>query len=475
MRKLRLISLLAIAMTALGTLAQGPNNTGTYYMNANGQKGAQLKTALWNIIKSPQVKSYSGLYDAYVQTDTRADGYVRDWYSNATNYRHNEDTGSYKKEGDSYNREHSVPQSWFNEASPMKSDIVHVIPTDGYVNNRRSNYPFGEVGSVDYQSNNGYSKLGSCKTAGYSGKVFEPNDEIKGDIARIYFYMATCYEDRINQWGGGIFNDGKYPGIVSWTLDMMMRWSKQDPVDAREVARNNAVYNVQSNRNPFVDYPGLEDYVWGNKKEMAFSYDQYDGTVIPDTIPDTKPDTIPDIKPDTIPNVAQSCTILLNNAFFGVSWSGAKGKNSEDELQGTSNGITVTYKLGSSANMFCNGEQIRMYGGNELVFASNERDMVSIEFATIDSSKKMMADTGSMNGYSWTGKSRNVTFTAEANHIKIASAKVGIAVEETEGIVEHVAVPQRHTTAVHSLSGQRIAKPTRRGLYIRNGKKILVR
>ena len=195
MRKLRLISLLAIAMTALGTLAQGPNNTGTYYMNANGQKGAQLKTALWNIIKSPQVKSYSGLYDAYVQTDTRADGYVRDWYSNATNYRHNEDTGSYKKEGDSYNREHSVPQSWFNEASPMKSDIVHVIPTDGYVNNRRSNYPFGEVGSVDYQSKNGYSKLGSCKTAGYSGKVFEPNDEIKGDIARIYFYMATCYED----------------------------------------------------------------------------------------------------------------------------------------------------------------------------------------------------------------------------------------------------------------------------------------
>jgi hypothetical protein len=357
----------------------------------------------------------------------------------------------------------------------MKSDIVHVIPTDGYVNNRRSNYPFGEVGSVDYQSKNGYSKLGSCKTAGYSGKVFEPNDEIKGDIARIYFYMATCYEDRINQWGGGIFNDGKYPGIVSWTLDMMMRWSKQDPVDAREVARNNAVYNVQSNRNPFVDYPGLEDYVWGNKKEMAFSYDQYDGTVIPDTIPDTKPDTIPDIKPDTIPDVAQSCTILLNNAFFGVSWSGAKGKNSEDELQGTSNGITVTYKLGSSANMFCNGEQIRMYGGNELVFASNEKDMVSIEFATIDSSKKMMADTGNMSGYSWTGKSRNVTFTAEANHIKIASAKVGIAVEETESIVEHVAVPQRHTTAAHSLSGQRIAKPTRRGLYIRNGKKILVR
>ena len=73
----------------------------------------------------------------------------------------------------------------------MKSDIVHVLPTDCYVNNRRSSYPFGEVGNATYTSNNGYSKLGSCKTSGYSGTVFEPNDEIKGDIARIYFYMVT--------------------------------------------------------------------------------------------------------------------------------------------------------------------------------------------------------------------------------------------------------------------------------------------
>jgi endonuclease I len=479
MRKLRLISLLAIAMTALGTLAQGPNNTGTYYMNANGQKGAQLKTALWNIIKSPQVKSYSGLYDAYVQTDTRADGYVRDWYSNATNYRHNEDTGSYKKEGDSYNREHSVPQSWFNEASPMKSDIVHVIPTDGYVNNRRSNYPFGEVGSVDYQSKNGYSKLGSCKTAGYSGKVFEPNDEIKGDIARIYFYMATCYEDRINQWGGGIFNDGKYPGIVSWTLDMMMRWSKQDPVDAREVARNNAVYNVQSNRNPFVDYPGLEDYVWGNKKEMAFSYDQYDGTVIPDTIPDTKPDTIPDIKPDTIPDVAQSCTILLNNAFFGVSYTGPVASSEQSDFVGTQDGVTVVYSLGEGgSNRYCNSEQIRLYQMNTLTISVKRGTIAELEFLLAkDTSKKLQASTGIINELIWKGNASNIAFSVNdgSGNMALSGIKVGIAVEETEGIVEHVAVPQRHTITAHSLSGQRIAKPTRRGLYIRNGKKILVR
>jgi endonuclease I len=269
--------LLAFTMAASNAQAQGPNNSGTYYMNANGKKGAQLKTALFNIIKSPSVTSYDGLISAYQQTDTRPDGYVRDWYSNSTNYRHGSDTGSYKKEGDSYNREHSVPQSWFSKASPMKSDIVHVVPTDGYVNNRRSSYPFGEVGNVTYQSNNGYSKLGSSKTAGYSGTVFEPNDEIKGDIARIYFYMVTCYEDRCTGWSGGIFTSSKYPGLIKWTLDMMMRWSKLDPVDERETARNNAVFAVQSNRNPYVDYPGLEDYVWGTKVEQPFSYDSYEG------------------------------------------------------------------------------------------------------------------------------------------------------------------------------------------------------
>ena len=264
----------------LAVMAQGPNNSGSYYQQANGQKSKALKTALSNIIVRDRndVVSYAGLIGAYVKTDTRADGYVRDWYSNTTNYRHNVDNGSYEKEGDCYNREHSIPQSWFNEASPMKSDIVHVIPTDGYVNNRRGSYPFGEVGLVTYQSNNGYSKLGSCKTSGYSGKVFEPNDEVKGDIARIYFYMATCYESRITGWTKGTSNiqNDKYKPFPDWQMTMFMRWSADDPVDAVEKARNDSVFVVQGNRNPFVDYPGLEKMIWGDNQDVAFVYDNYE-------------------------------------------------------------------------------------------------------------------------------------------------------------------------------------------------------
>ena len=280
----RTLFLLAFIASVGCIFAQGPNGSGTYYKNANGKCGQNLRTALAAIIANPSVVSYDGLISAYEKTDTREDGTVRDWYSIDTKYRHGKDTGGYKKEGDSYNREHSVPQSWFKKASPMKSDIVHVVPTDGYVNNRRSSYPFGKVNNVTYQSGlttatKGYCKLGSSGSAGYNGTVFEVPDEIKGDMARVYFYMATCYKNQCANWGGNIFTSD---GIVSWELNQMLEWSRQDPVDAREIARNNAVQEVQKNRNPFVDYPGLEDYIWGTKKGQAFSYDQYEGASVID-------------------------------------------------------------------------------------------------------------------------------------------------------------------------------------------------
>jgi len=275
--------LFAICLLLFATLSLSAFDRSSYYSAANGKKGSALKTALYNIIKSPDVTSYNGLIEAYHKTDTRSDGKLRDWYSNATNYTWSDRNGN-TNEGAGWNREHSVPQSWFSEASPMKSDIVHVIPTDCYVNNRRSSYPLGEVGTITYQSKNAYSKLGSCRTSGYSGTVFEPNDVIKGDMARIYFYMATCYEDRLTGWGHSVFTTSKFPGLENWVTNMMLRWSEDDPLDAVEIARNNAVEDVQDNRNPFVDFPGLEQYIWGTYQNVAFNASDYrnpynDGTL----------------------------------------------------------------------------------------------------------------------------------------------------------------------------------------------------
>jgi len=276
------VSLLCLSL-AIG-FAQGPNGSEKYYQAANGKKGAALKTAMHNKIKiSSAGWSYDGLKEAYKKTDTRADGYLRDWYSNATSYTPGSDcAGSYKVEGDGYNREHLVPQSWFEKASPMKSDIWHVVPSDAKINGERGDKPLGEVGSSYKQSTNGYSKWGMARSGlGYTGQVFEPNDEVKGDIARAYFYMVTCYQDKISSWNATnatyVFDGNTYPGLTDWCLTMMMRWSALDPVDDIEIARNNVIAATQ-NRNPFIDYPGLEEYIWGDKKTVAFSYDNYDGS-----------------------------------------------------------------------------------------------------------------------------------------------------------------------------------------------------
>lgn len=312
MKRIVLLSCFMI-VTAMTWAQGGPNKTGEYYKAADGKKGEALKTALYNILRyehtfldakgDVQTKKlimvpYKGLYDAYEDTDLREDGKIWDMYSNTSNYSPSDHTGNYNGEAPNgstnyngktttncmYNREHSVPQSWFDgeqvtDTIPY-SDLFHVYPTDGFVNNKRSNNPFGEVKTVTWESHNSFSKLGSCATEGYSGTVFEPNDLYKGDFARTYFYMATCHQNIKFTYSGGssVFESGNkqtYPTLKTWALKMFIRWSYNDPVSEKEYNRNNAVYGLQFNRNPYIDYPGLEQYIWGSMTEEAFSYNNY--------------------------------------------------------------------------------------------------------------------------------------------------------------------------------------------------------
>lgn len=300
--KTKTISLFCLFMLVISSAwAQGPNNSRTYYQAANGKSGQALKTAMHSIITNNKKMisgKYDGLINAYKKTDVRSDGYLRDWYSNATHYVPGSPcSGNYNEEGDLYNREHLVPQSWFGTSDEIKCDIVHVVPADGKLNGQRSNNILAEVGTVAGSSINGYSKWGRCKTTGYTGTVFEPNDEVKGDIARIYFYMVTCYEGETSGWTNNttasyVFDGNTYPGIKSWYLTMLMRWSKLDPIDDVEIARNNAIAasDMQNNRNPFVDYPGLEDYIWGDKTTEPFVYDNYSGGTIYVSAPSFSPE-----------------------------------------------------------------------------------------------------------------------------------------------------------------------------------------
>ena len=276
MHRQRFLFLSSFFLIALTLWAQAPQG---YYAGAKGKKAKALKTALYSIITSHTTRSYDNLWDDFKKTDVRDDGKIWDMYSNATSYvpGGSAQGKNYSKEGDSYNREHSFPKSWFNDAKPMYTDLFHLYPTDGYVNNRRSNYPYGETAGETYQSKGGFSKLGKSTLPDYSGTVFEPADEYKGDFARSYFYMATCYENHISSWSSPMLSGDSYPAFSTWALEMLLRWAAQDPVSEKEVARNNAVYGIQKNRNPFIDFPGLEQYVWGSMVGVAFDPDNYNG------------------------------------------------------------------------------------------------------------------------------------------------------------------------------------------------------
>jgi len=375
--RLALLAFTLFLITLTGT-AQIPNG---YYDNANGLDGAALKTALHNIIKNHKTVSYNGLLNAFVYTDSDSNGKVWDIYSNY-HFSFNNNCGSYDEEGDCWNREHTWPQSWFNEATTPRCDLFHVYPTDGYVNGQRSNYPYGEVNNPTYTSGNG-SKLGPCVTQGYSGKVFEPIDEYKGDIARGFFYMSVRYLGEDDSWStSGMTNKSE---ILPWAMTMLLRWSDEDPVSDKEIARNNAVYNYQKNRNPFIDHPEYARMIWDPNYTPATLYDiayasnltngsitgpenAYEGTTVAInaipapgymvgsyTVYNTEdPNTTLPVSSNgtfTMPgcNVTVSATFQVNNTYYAISTT--------EVTHGTISVSASSAKSGSTITMEANPEE----------------------------------------------------------------------------------------------------------------------
>jgi endonuclease I len=239
-----------------------------YYDDAQGLDGEPLRLALHNIIDDHIPQSYSSLYGHFQSTDAKSDGTVWDMYSDVPggtppyiyNFTSVDQCGNYSGEGDCFNREHSWPKSWFNEGMPMNTDLFHIYATDGYVNGMRSNHPYGEVESTTWTSQNG-SQRGNMNSYNHNGTVFEPIDEYKGDFARTYFYMSTRYYTEDSGWDDNDMVNGS--NLNDWAVDMLMDWHLQDSVSQKEIDRNNAVYAIQENRNPFIDHPEWVGCVWG--------------------------------------------------------------------------------------------------------------------------------------------------------------------------------------------------------------------
>jgi endonuclease I len=272
MFKRQLISITLFSFLCIYLPAQIPAN---YYDKAIGKQSAELKTALHEIINPHTFLEYYSSATSFRTTDWHPDGYYWDMYSN--NKRKDWNNGyTY------LNREHSMPKSWFGVSSdevndyPIATDLYNLYPSDVTANEAKSNNALGVVGANIYFSN-GVVKVGKNTYQGYNGTVFEPANEYKGDFARGYMYMVTSYENYANTWQStgtsSMLQRNTYPVFNTYAVNLLMEWHRVDPVSSKEINRNNAVYRLQNNRNPFVDHPLLAEYLWGK-----FVGEAWDGT-----------------------------------------------------------------------------------------------------------------------------------------------------------------------------------------------------
>lgn len=260
-----------------------------YYDACEGKSKAALKSQLYTIVKDHTPISYGNgnnqTWGCFFDTDVHPDGYWWDIYT--TN---RVPVGNGAPDNNTMNKEHTFPKSWWGgNNNDAYKDIMHLMPTNSVANSTRSNWPYAEVRSEQSISSkclNPRFKHGTPVSGQGGGcdHVFEPDDEFKGDLARTYFYMVTCYQN-LSWQGNGTYTaaQGSYPTLQPWAIEMLLRWHRQDPVSQKEKDRNEAVYKHQHNRNPFIDHPEMAEHIWGDKMDVAWTAS---GTPDPDPDPD---------------------------------------------------------------------------------------------------------------------------------------------------------------------------------------------
>ena len=420
-------------LLALATTAKADDKVfdpKTYYSKADGRKAADLKLAMKDIISNHTKLPYGGLWDQYEKVDyimVNGKKRVFDYYSDAV---------AYFPEPSTMNKEHTVPQSWWGGGTSQAqgSDLFHVLPSEKNANSAKGALPLGIVtGTVSYPKNgvtNTRMKTGKDK----NGKsVFEPCDEYKGDFARIYMYVATCYSDVSWQRQsdlGCVLQKQDYPTFNSQEfIEMLLQWNRQDPVSEWERTRNERVYAVQKNRNPFVDYPSLCEYIWGDSIAYAFSVASDHGT-------GGGTDVTPDPDPD-----AQSGSIVVNEC----TWAAATDATYGTGFTTTANGLTISFFKSNSSVTPVNPSQygeIRLYDKSVLVISGAEVTQVVVHASSKTNDIIIDGKSYSFSGTTLTWEGSMNPFLATANgQSRITSFDVSVAEPEKPDTVVQPVVP----------------------------------
>ena len=255
---------LLLTVVAFGAIPPG------YYYFARNKKKAELKTALTQIAAPLKVLKYGSgpgyTWEGFYYTDQNPDGSVIDMYSPKVRYFN----GFSSVNG--MHIEHSLPKSWWGSIeNNAYKDLFHLYPADGETNSIKNNFPLGEITIPIFD--NGVSKIGKNSFGDfYTDNCFEPADEYKGDFARSYLYVSTIYENFAPLWNSPMMDNNTYPVWKPWAMDLLLKWHREDPVSEKEEKRCEAVYNIQGNRNPFIDYPELVEYIWGKDTTNIFPF-----------------------------------------------------------------------------------------------------------------------------------------------------------------------------------------------------------
>lgn len=263
-KNFKIIFALSACLTAISAYGEIPSG---YYTAIDGKGGDALVASISGLSEGHTVVKYGDetTWAAFVNTDVRIFNGQRIWWDMYSNKIVPVGDGSAPS---GMNKEHCVPNSWWGGKSEVEpySDLFELNPSESTANGQKSNYPPGEVANTDLLDN-GMLKVGSPKAGqgGGSARVFEPADEYKGDFARTYFYMFSTYYDIPWKSDYAYIYDADNR-LQEWSAELLLRWHREDPVDSRELNRNEEVYKLQGNRNPFIDYPELAEYIWGDKK-----------------------------------------------------------------------------------------------------------------------------------------------------------------------------------------------------------------
>ena len=293
---------LSIFFLLIPLLLQAEEMPVGYYNAIDGKQDSVLKSTLGQIIRPhtaiPYGSGAESTWGVFYYSDQNEEGYCMDMYCDS--WKKFTSVGAVVS---GCNIEHSFAKSWWGGSkNDAYKDCYHLNPSNATANSARSNYPLGvPTKDLKDQSVTGSLKVGRATYEGETFWVFEPKDEYKGDFARAYFYMATCYGDELtwrldNKDVGSKYamRNDSYLEFRDWEIEVLLTWHRQDPVSEKETKRMDAVSDFQHNRNPYIDYPELAEYIWGNKKGIAVKCSELTGEVtsVPATIAPTGTSTV---------------------------------------------------------------------------------------------------------------------------------------------------------------------------------------